>query len=54
MGPGGGAGEIRLGPGETPPFDTGVAHIARVDDYWLGGKENFAAIRMAEMRKMRQ
>jgi hypothetical protein len=26
-------------------FDTGVAHIARVYDYWLGGKDNFAADR---------
>jgi S-adenosyl methyltransferase len=23
--------------------DTGVAHIARVYNYWLGGKDNFAA-----------
>lgn len=27
--------------------DTGVAHIARVYDYWLGGKDNFAADRYA-------
>lgn len=26
-------------------FDTSVAHIARVYDYWLGGKDNFAADR---------
>ena len=26
-------------------FDTGVPHIARVYDYWLGGKDNFAADR---------
>jgi hypothetical protein len=25
--------------------DTGVAHIARVYNYWLGGKDNFAADR---------
>ena len=25
-----------------PDFDTGVPHIARVYDYWLGGKDNFA------------
>ena len=24
------------------PIDTRVAHIARVYDYWLGGKDNFA------------
>ena len=24
-------------------FDTSVAHVARVYDYWLGGKDNFAA-----------
>jgi hypothetical protein len=31
----------------TPPFDTGVAHIARIQDYWLGGKDNYAADREA-------
>jgi len=30
-----------------PAFDTSVAHIARVYDYWLGGKDNFAADRAA-------
>jgi S-adenosyl methyltransferase len=30
---------------EHPSFDTSVAHIARVYDYWLGGKDNFAADR---------
>jgi len=29
------------------PFDTSVAHPARVYDYWLGGKDNFAADREA-------
>jgi S-adenosyl methyltransferase len=32
-------------PGEMralPKIDTSVAHIARVYDYWLGGKDNFA------------
>jgi S-adenosyl methyltransferase len=29
----------------VPDFDTGVPHIARVYDYWLGGKDNFAADR---------
>jgi hypothetical protein len=28
-------------------YDTSVAHIARVYDYWLGGKDNFAADREA-------
>ncbi len=30
-----------------PAFDTSVAHIARVYDYWLGGKDNYAADRAA-------
>ena len=30
-----------------PDFDTSVPHIARVYDYWLGGKDNFAADRAA-------
>jgi len=28
-------------------FDTSVAHPARIYDYWLGGKDNFAADRLA-------
>ncbi len=28
-----------------PEANTGVAHIARVYDYWLGGKDHFAADR---------
>jgi S-adenosyl methyltransferase len=32
---------------EHPTFDTGVAHIARVYNYWLGGKDNYAADREA-------
>jgi len=32
---------------EAPPFDTSVAHSARVYDYWLGGKDNYAADRAA-------
>ena len=37
----------RRWPGTQEPsaLDTGVAHIARVYDYWLGGKDNFAADR---------
>jgi hypothetical protein len=33
--------------GAPPLFDTTVAHVARVYDYWLGGKDNFAADRAA-------
>jgi S-adenosyl methyltransferase len=32
---------------EPVDFDTSVAHIARVYDYWLGGKDNFEADRVA-------
>jgi len=32
---------------EHPTFDTSVAHIARVYDYWLGGKDNYEADRKA-------
>src|SRR5258708_13788856 len=32
---------------EHPTFDTSVAHIARVYDYWLGGKDNYTADREA-------
>jgi hypothetical protein len=33
--------------GDHPSFDTSVAHVARVYDYWLGGKDNFAVDRAA-------
>jgi len=32
---------------KSPDLDTTVAHPARVYDYWLGGKDNFAADREA-------
>jgi hypothetical protein len=32
---------------DKPLFHTNVAHIARIYDYWLGGKDNFAADRAA-------
>jgi S-adenosyl methyltransferase len=32
---------------EPPNIDTSVAHVARVYDYWLGGKDHFAADREA-------
>lgn len=35
------------GRDEGPVFDTSVAHPARVYDYWLGGKNNYAADRSA-------
>jgi SAM-dependent methyltransferase len=38
---------------EPAPFDTSVAHIARVYNYWLGGKDNFAADRTAAEAAMR-
>ena len=40
----------RSAPGAGSPdlkIDTSVAHPARVYDYWLGGKDNFAADREA-------
>ena len=42
-----GAGE---GVAEPPLIDTSVAHPARIYDYWLGGKDNFAADREAAER----
>src|SRR5262245_15341231 len=36
-----------LPAGEPAEIDTTVAHPARVYDYWLGGKDNFAADREA-------
>jgi hypothetical protein len=44
-GGGGGGGEAPAGTGRV--IDTSVAHSARVHDYWLGGKDNFAADRAA-------
>src|SRR6266700_3284022 len=39
-------------PGGRPGFDTSVAHQARMYDYWLGGKDNFAADREAAQEAM--
>src|SRR5215468_11089000 len=39
--------------GWPPPanqIDTSIAHSARIYDYWLGGKDNFAADREAAER----
>jgi S-adenosyl methyltransferase len=38
---------VMAGMGSAPAIDTSVAHPARVYDYWLGGKDNFAADRAA-------
>ncbi len=43
-----GSGQKASGDQDQPvSFDTSVAHVARVYDYWLGGKDNFAADRAA-------
>ena len=42
-------------PADSPPdvqLDTTVPHIARIYDYWLGGKDNFEADRAAGQRAM--
>jgi len=43
------ADDIASAAASTVPdaFDTSVAHIARVYNYWLGGKDNYAADRVA-------
>jgi hypothetical protein len=51
------AGEWLESPGarpadEPPALDTGVAHVARVYDYWLGGTANYAADREAAEQAM--
>jgi S-adenosyl methyltransferase len=43
---------LASGPAEPASFDTSVAHIARVYNYWLGGKDNFAADRAAAEQAM--
>jgi hypothetical protein len=40
------------GEAESPVFDTSVAHIARVYDYWLGGKDNYPVDRVVGERVM--
>ena len=40
-------GEAAASRGAHQSFDTSVAHVARVYDYWLGGKDNFAVDRAA-------
>jgi hypothetical protein len=41
------SGDDSLDISDAQRLDTGTAHIARVYDYWLGGKDNFAADRAA-------
>ena len=36
---------VQDGPAPTTRLDPAVAHIARVRDYWLGGRDNFAVDR---------
>ncbi len=43
----GGSPEEMVNGSPPMPFDTNVAHVARVYNYWLGGKDNFAADRAA-------
>jgi SAM-dependent methyltransferase len=40
--------------GQLSEIDTSVPHIARVYDYWLGGKDNFASDRAAAEAAMRE
>jgi hypothetical protein len=40
--------------GRLSEIDTSVPHIARVYDYWLGGKDNFAPDRAAAEAAMRE
>jgi S-adenosyl methyltransferase len=40
-------------PTERPGFDPGVAHPARAYNFWLGGKDHFAADREAGQEVMR-
>ena len=41
-------------PGRWPQIDTKTASIARIYDYWLGGKDNFAVDREAAEAMIRQ
>jgi S-adenosyl methyltransferase len=47
QGAGGSPDDAAVSGAERASFDTSVAHIARVYDYWLGGKDNFAVDRAA-------
>jgi len=41
------AGPHAASTSDRPSFDVSVAHQARIYDYWLGGKDNYAADRKA-------
>jgi len=41
-------------PDQPPQIDTSVASIARIYDYWLGGKDNFKADRDAAEQMIQQ
>ncbi len=43
----GGPDDVRASSDGRRAFDTSVAHQARIYNYWLGGKDNFAADRKA-------
>jgi hypothetical protein len=45
--PAGGTQQPGAPAGDRSALDTSVAHSARVHDYWLGGKDHFAADRAA-------
>jgi S-adenosyl methyltransferase len=45
--------DIPAHPGPPPGLDISMAHMARVYDYWLGGKDNFPADRRAAKSAMR-
>jgi hypothetical protein len=49
----GGSPEEMVNGSPPMPFDTSVAHVARVYNYWLGGKDNFAADRAAGEQAIR-
>jgi S-adenosyl methyltransferase len=44
---GGGPDDVSAGEEDRAALNTSVAHQARIYDYWLGGKDNFAADRKA-------
>ena len=39
--------DVLASTGDRPGFDVSVAHQARIYNYWLGGKDNYAADRKA-------
>jgi hypothetical protein len=49
-GPGPSSGPLDDAAPVAPRVDITVAHIARVYNYWLGGKDNFAVDRIAAER----